>query len=82
MDKYQKAEQLLEEKVKKCEFRDEVNSLVYELFFRCIEEVEIEVEGLHDNDNPDELDGTEWYDFVSEDMLQILYKRIGKWLTE
>ena len=82
MDKYQKAEQLLEEKVKKCEFKDEVYSLVYGLFFRCADEVEKEIEGLRDDHNPEEWDGTEWYDFVREDMMQILYKRIGKWLTE
>ena len=77
MDKYERAEQLLKEKVEKCEFGDEVYTLVHNLVSICISEVETQVEGLHDEDESDDV---EWYDFVHEDMMQILFKRIGKWL--
>ena len=78
MDKWQKAEQLLEEKVRGREFGDEVYTLVHDLVSDCIADVEAEIDGLHDTDGED--DGTMWYDDTREDMVQILCKRIGEWL--
>lgn len=79
MDKQQKAEQLLEEKVRKCEFSDEFYTLVNDLVDDCISEVEAEVDGLCDDD--EEGDETMWYDFVHEDMVLILCDRIKEWLA-
>lgn len=79
MDRQQKAEQLLEEKVRKCEFSDEFYTLVNDLVDECISEVEEEVDGLCDDDG--EGDETMWYDFVHEDMVLILCERIKEWLA-
>ena len=78
MDKIQKAEQLLEEKVKECSFEDGFYTLVYDLVSDCIADVEKEIDGLHDTNEED--DWTMWYDGTREDMVQILCERIRKWL--
>lgn len=78
MDKLQKAEQLLEEKVKECSFEDGFYTLVYDLISDCTDDVESEIDGLRDVNNYNE--GTMWYDDVHEKMLQILCDRIREWL--
>ena len=70
MDKLQKAEQLLEEKVKECSFEDGFYTLIYDLISDCTDDVESEIDGLRDVNNYD----------VHEKMLQILCDRIRKWL--
>ena len=72
---FETARQLLEEKVKSCGFEDEVYSLVFGKVSECINEVEDELGEIDDDDD------TMWYDEVREDMMQLLYDRIGEWLN-
>ena len=72
---FETARQLLEEKVKSCDFEDEMYSLVFEKVGECINEVEDELGEIDDDDD------TMWYDEVREDMMQLLYDRIGEWLN-
>ena len=71
-----KARKLLEEKVKSCDFEDEIYTLVFEKVSECIDKVEDEIGYIDDDDD------TMWYDEVREDMMEVLYDRIGEWLNK
>lgn len=78
MEKWEKALELLEERVNNCEFRDEVYTMVDDIISNNICDIEKEL-GM--SDDLDE-DGVAWYDEIMEDMRFVLYNRIAKWLTE
>ena len=77
MAKKDKAVKLLAKKVEDVNFEDEVYTLVFEMVTNIINDVEKEL-GDIDEENADEC----WYDDVREEMMDILYDRIGSWLTK
>ena len=78
MEKWEKALELLEKRVKECDFQDEVCTMVDDIIRSNICDIEGEL-GIADDD----LDnGAAWYDEIMEDMRFVLYNRIAKWLTE
>ena len=78
MEKIDEARKLLESKVRNAGFEDDVYTLVFDKVSAFIGEVEKELGTIDDDDS----DGTCWYDDVREDMMSVLYKRIGEWLTK
>lgn len=78
MEKWEKALELLEERVNNCEFRDEVYTMVGDIISNNICDIEKELGMSDDSDE----DGVAWYDEIMEDMRFVLYNRIAKWLTE
>lgn len=78
MEKWEMASELLEERLKDCEFQDEVYTMVDDIIRTNISSIEKEL-GMTDDDFGG--DDVTWYDELMEDMRSILYKRIGKWLN-
>ena len=76
MEKWEKALELLEKRVKECEFQDEVYTMVGDIIRNNICDIEKEL-GMTDDDLDD---GVAWYDETMEDMRFVLYDRIGEWL--
>ena len=78
MEKWEMASELLEERLKDCEFQDEVYTMVDDIIRTNISNIEKEL-GMTDDDFGG--DDVTWYDELMEDMRSILYNRIGKWLN-
>jgi hypothetical protein len=78
MEKWEKAQEELKKKVNECEFQDEVYTMVDDIICTNISKIEEELE-MTDEDLDDDVT---WYDEIMEDMRSVLYKRIGKWLSE
>ena len=79
MEKWEKAQELLQEKINKCDFKDEVYTMVDDIISNNIVDIEKELE-MNESDILD--DDVAWYDEIKEDMRQTLYERISKWLSK
>ena len=79
MTKWEKAQVLLYEKIRKCDFKDDVYTMVDNIIGEKISKVETEL-GMSDSDVFD--DDVAWYDEIKEEMRFVLYDRISKWLCE
>ena len=76
MEKWEKALELLEKRVKEYEFRDEVYTMVDNIISNNICDIQKELD-ITDNDLDDDV---AWYDEIMEDMRFVLYDRIAEWL--
>jgi hypothetical protein len=78
MEKWEKAVELLKEKINDCEFQDEVYTMVDDIIRTNISKIEEELE-MTDDDLDDDV---AWYDDVMEDMRFVLYDRIANWIKK
>lgn len=79
MEKWEKAQELLNDRINEHDFKDEVYTLVDDIISDNIIKIEKELD-MSDNDILD--DDVAWYDELKEDMRQVLYDRISKWLSK
>ena len=82
MENWQKAQELLEERVKNHVFNDEIQTMVNDIIHEKIAKIEQE---LDMGDGDIDKDGVAWYDSIMEDMRDDLYKRIERmasWLIK
>lgn len=79
MEKWEKAQELLQKEINECDFSDEVYTMVDNIISDKIQNIENKLD-MSDNDIFD--DDVAWYDELKEDMRQVLYERISKWLSK
>lgn len=79
MTKWKKAQELLQKRINEYDFRDDVYTLVDNIVSDKISEIETELD-MSESDMFD--DDVAWYDEIREDMKQVMYERISKWLSK